>query len=108
MTSGQRPDGLKINRNSKRLLSLLGEPKAAGIAGGGLLKCNTRIRNPGLDDYLVRMTTIAELLAQKKKLLERLEADPQENEREEIERLLEKINAALNLLDDADWADSQK
>jgi hypothetical protein len=47
------------------------------------------------------MTTVAKLLAQKQQLLERLEQDPGPNERAEIERLLEQVNAALNLLDEA-------
>lgn len=47
------------------------------------------------------MTTVANLLAQKQKLLERLEEDPGPNEREEIERLLEQIDTALNLLEEA-------
>lgn len=46
------------------------------------------------------MTTIAKLIAQKQQLLEQLEAAGP-HEREEIERLLEKINAALQSLDDA-------
>jgi hypothetical protein len=47
------------------------------------------------------MTTVAKLLAQKQQLLERLEQDPGPNERAEIERLLEQVNAALNLLGEA-------
>jgi hypothetical protein len=47
------------------------------------------------------MTTAAKLLAQKQQLLERLQQDPGPNERAEIERLLEQIDTALNLLDDA-------
>jgi hypothetical protein len=47
------------------------------------------------------MTTVAKLLAQKQQLLERLEQDPGPNERAEIERVLEQVNAALNLLDSA-------
>jgi len=46
------------------------------------------------------VTTIAKLIAQKQQLLEQLEAAGP-HEREEIERLLEKINAALQSLDDA-------
>jgi hypothetical protein len=46
------------------------------------------------------MTTIARLLARKQQLLERLEQDPGTSEREEIERQLEKIDIALNLLDE--------
>ena len=45
------------------------------------------------------MTTAANLLARKQKLLERLEENPGPKEREEIDRLLEKIDTALNLLD---------
>jgi len=47
------------------------------------------------------MTTAAKLLAQKQQLLERLQENPGANERAEIERLLEQIDAALNLLDEA-------
>jgi hypothetical protein len=44
------------------------------------------------------MSTIAKLLAQKGRLLERLESDPGPNEREEIQSLLAKIETALRLL----------
>jgi hypothetical protein len=48
------------------------------------------------------MTSIAtKLLAQKQELLQRLEQEVGTNEREEIERLMAKINIALNLLDQA-------
>jgi predicted CopG family antitoxin len=47
------------------------------------------------------MTTIAKLLAKKQQLLERLEAAPGPHERDEIERLLEQIDAALQSLDEA-------
>jgi hypothetical protein len=47
------------------------------------------------------MTTVANLLARKQMLLERLQEGPGPNEREEIERLLAQIDAALNLLDEA-------
>jgi hypothetical protein len=46
------------------------------------------------------MTTMAKLLVQKQQLIEQMDtAGP--HEREEIERLLEKINAALQALDEA-------
>ncbi|UPK19153.1 hypothetical protein [Bradyrhizobium sp. 131] len=45
------------------------------------------------------MSTIAKLLAQKERLLERLESDPGPNEREEIQSLLAKIATALRLLE---------
>ena len=47
------------------------------------------------------MTTLAKLLAQKRQLIERLEANPGPQERDEIERRLEKIDTALDLLDEA-------
>jgi DNA-binding MarR family transcriptional regulator len=47
------------------------------------------------------MTTAAELLAQKRQLIERLQEDPGPEEREQIEQLLAKINRALDLLDGA-------
>jgi hypothetical protein len=46
-------------------------------------------------------TTMAKLLAQKQELLERLEQNPGPSENAEIQQLLAKINAALELLDDA-------
>jgi hypothetical protein len=52
---------------------------------------------PGQGVVLV-MTTIAKLLAQKQRLLERLPEDPGPHERKEIERLL--ADAALNQLDE--------
>jgi hypothetical protein len=48
------------------------------------------------------MTTLAKLLAQKQELVARLQQeDIGPEERDEIERLLEKIEAALDLLDKA-------
>jgi hypothetical protein len=48
------------------------------------------------------MTTLAKLLARKQQLLERLQEDhPGQHERDEIERQLEEIDTALNLLDKA-------
>jgi hypothetical protein len=47
------------------------------------------------------MTTAARLLARKQQLMERLHEAPGPDERDEIERLLAKINAALNELDEA-------
>jgi hypothetical protein len=49
-----------------------------------------------------QMTKIAELLTQKQDLLSRLEEYPGPNEREEIERLLDKIDAELNAVDRPD------
>jgi hypothetical protein len=46
------------------------------------------------------MTTVANLLARKQVLLERLQEGPGPNEREEIERLLEQIDSASNLLEE--------
>ena len=46
------------------------------------------------------MTTIAKLLAQKQRLLQRLQENPGPHERDEIERLLAEIDAALNQLDE--------
>jgi hypothetical protein len=48
------------------------------------------------------MTTLANLLARKQKLLERLQEDPGPNERDEIERLIAQINTALDLLEAPD------
>jgi hypothetical protein len=45
------------------------------------------------------MTTAAKLLARKQQLLERLQESSGPHEREEIERLLAKIDAALNRLE---------
>jgi len=43
--------------------------------------------------------TVAELLARKQKLLERLQEEPRLKERDEIAHLLAGINAVLNRLD---------
>ena len=48
------------------------------------------------------MTSIAELLTRKERLLSRLEEYPGPNERDELERLLDKIDAELNALDRPD------
>ena len=48
------------------------------------------------------MSTIEKLLAQKQTLMEQLASDPGPNEREEIERLLAKIETALSLLEPND------
>lgn len=47
------------------------------------------------------MTSLAKLLAQKQQLLGRLEGGPGPNERAELERLLEKVDAALSSLEPA-------
>ncbi|NOJ48247.1 hypothetical protein [Bradyrhizobium archetypum] len=47
------------------------------------------------------MTSLAKLLAQKQQLLGRLEEDPGPNERAELERLLERVDAALSSLEPA-------
>jgi hypothetical protein len=47
------------------------------------------------------MSAVANLLSQKKQLVERLQEDPGPEEREQIEHLLAKINKALDLLDGA-------
>ena len=45
------------------------------------------------------MTAVANLLARKQLLLDRLQEDPDPKERDEIERVLAQIDVALNLLD---------
>jgi hypothetical protein len=47
------------------------------------------------------MTTLGKLLAEKQKLIERLQEEVGPEERDEIERLLENIDAALDSLDKA-------
>jgi hypothetical protein len=47
------------------------------------------------------MTSVSKLLAQKQQLLGRLEEDPGPNERAELERLLDKVDAALSSLQPA-------
>ena len=47
------------------------------------------------------MTTLERLLAQKQQLIGRLDENPGPAEREEIERLLAQIEAALDSLDEA-------
>ncbi|MBR0808465.1 hypothetical protein JQ636_33465 [Bradyrhizobium japonicum] len=50
------------------------------------------------------MSAVANLLARKQSLLERLQSRTGPNEREEIERLLAQIETALNLLESGDVA----
>ena len=47
-------------------------------------------------------TSIAALLSQKQHLLGRLEGHPDPSEREEIKRLLDRVDAELNALDRPD------
>ena len=49
------------------------------------------------------MTTVANLLARKQTLLERLQNNPGPHELDEIERLLAQIDIALDLLDRSGW-----
>jgi hypothetical protein len=46
------------------------------------------------------MTTVANLLARKQQLLERLQENPGPHERDEIERLLARIDTALDYLEE--------
>lgn len=71
---------------------------AGGVAGLEALRC------PGAQHREIAMSTAAKLLAQKQRLLKQLESDPGPNERAAIERLLEKIETALSLLDQRDAA----
>ena len=48
------------------------------------------------------MTSVAMLLTRKQHLISRLEEDPGLREREEIERLLKKIDAELDAVDSPD------
>jgi hypothetical protein len=54
------------------------------------------------------MTTVANLLARKQQLVERLQQDPGPNERQELERLLEQIDTALDWLERQGPGDSGK
>ncbi len=47
------------------------------------------------------MTTVATLLAQKQQLVQRLQEEQEPQQRDEIERCLEKINTELNRIDQA-------
>jgi hypothetical protein len=51
------------------------------------------------------MSTIEKLLVQKQQLMEQLASTPGPNEREEIQRLLAKIETALTLLEPDDPVD---
>jgi len=52
------------------------------------------------------MKTVANLLAQKQKLLERLQERPGSNEHDQIQRLLAQVDDALNLLEKQVAADA--
>lgn len=47
------------------------------------------------------MTSLAKLIARKQRLFDRLQEDPGQHERDEIERLLAEIDEALALLDES-------
>jgi hypothetical protein len=49
---------------------------------------------------IVRMTTAATLLGRKRQLLRRLQEDPAQKERDDIERLLAEIDITLNFLEE--------
>jgi hypothetical protein len=53
------------------------------------------------------MTVIAKLRAQKQQLIDRLQERPGPQEREEIERLLQKVDTALQFLDQRSPATSE-
>jgi hypothetical protein len=53
-------------------------------------------------EHAPAMTSIATLLTRKQELLSRLEECPGPNERDEIEHLLDKIDAELNAVDSPD------
>ena len=55
---------------------------------------------------IVRMTTAATLLGRKRQLLRRLQEDPPQEERDEIERLLAEIDITLNFLEQCGLEDS--
>jgi hypothetical protein len=60
-----------------------------------------RATRHGAGKLVVQMTTLSRLLAEKQRLMEQLQEDIGPEERDEIERLLEKIDAALDSLDKA-------
>ena len=60
-----------------------------------------RASRRGASKGVVQMTTLSRLLAEKQRLMEQLQEDIGPEERDEIERLLEKIDAALDSLDKA-------
>ncbi|MGA7072527.1 hypothetical protein [Bradyrhizobium sp.] len=74
------------------------------VLAGDELPSPTRISSQPRVDVSASMrcaiTALAELLARKQQLLERLQADPDPQERNEIERLLGEINLTLELLDE--------
>jgi hypothetical protein len=59
------------------------------------------IHGKGASSGVDLMTTLAKLLAEKQQLIEWLQEGPGPEEREQIEHLLEQINAALDSLDEA-------
>jgi hypothetical protein len=79
-----------LRREPCRATQLCGPTKQAGVSnvvpatpiGGGA------------------MTTVANLLARKQRLVERLHENPGPNERAEIERLLAQVDAALDMLEE--------
>jgi len=94
-------DALRLAAASIAPAAFLETPSLRAIEDCTALKPVCFFTDDPFSDGGVRMTTLAKLLAEKQQLIERLEKNPGPQEREAIERLLEKINTALNLLDDA-------
>lgn len=74
------------------------------VLAGEELPSPTRVSSQSRVDVSARIrcaiTALAELLARKQRLLERLQAAPDPKERDEIERLLGEIKLTLELLDE--------
>jgi ATP-dependent exoDNAse (exonuclease V) alpha subunit len=84
-------------------VSKRGDRPYRGGSSRDWLKVKNR-KHPAMDrgHGVIQTTTLAKLLAQKQELIARLQQeDIGPEERDEIERLLEKIEAALDLLDKA-------
>jgi hypothetical protein len=60
---------------------------------------SARLVKLGFPKRVAMTPTVAELLARKQKLLERLQEEPRLNEQDEIARLLAGIDAVLNRID---------
>ena len=70
----------------------------AGLVEGEELNATGNDARDGVD---LMTTTPTKLLGQKQQLVERLQEDPGQEERERIEQLLAKINKAMDLVDGA-------
>jgi hypothetical protein len=95
---------LRSSRTGNPTIRSAREPTSCGADCAPTLSQVALLSDDGMPhrEFTAPMTSIATLLTRKQDLLSRLEESPGPNERAEIERLLDKIDAELNAVDRPD------